>query len=336
MGLSGFLGLDIGIDLGTVNTLIARQGEGVILREPSLVAMDEQKQIVAVGQEARTILGRAPGNVQVLHPLQDGVIADVGLCEAMLKAFLERAVGKTARRAGVRAVLCVPGCITEVERKALLEAAKGAGARMAFLLEEPVAAAVGAGLPMEQARATMVVDIGGGTTDAAVLSLGGIVQKYSIRAGGTHMDHAIVRHVKQVHGLGIGLPTAELVKCSIGSALPGPKGSMVVHGRDMHSALPRSMTLNAAEVYEAIAPQLSQLLLCVKEVLSITPPELAGDILNTGLVLTGGGALLKGLPTLLSAELGLPARIAQDPLDCVALGAQAAVENLAWFRSRAG
>lgn len=335
-GLFGLLGLDVGIDLGTVNTIITRRGEGVLLREPSAVAVTPgKKTVLAAGREAMALLGRSPGSVQVLHPLREGVIADVSLSEAMLKAFLERALGRAVRRAGVRAVLCVPGCVTDVEKRALEEAARGAGAKAAFLMDEPVAAAIGAGLPLEEPFGTCVVDIGGGTTDAAVLSMGGVVQKHSVRAGGTHIDGAILAHIKRAHGLVIGPPTAELLKMRLGSAVPGLEGFMEIRGRDMVTGLPRTQTISAGEIHEAIRPQLQAIVGCAREVLSATPPELAGDIHDRGLCLTGGGALLPGMPALFSRELGVPAMTAPAPLDCVANGARIAVENLEYYRLRA-
>ncbi len=334
-GLSSLFGLDVGIDLGTVNTLIARRDEGVILREPSAVAVSAKKEIIAAGTQAYHMLGRSPGMVRVVHPLQDGVIADVALCEEMLRIFLEQAVGKAARRAGVRTVLCVPGCVTDVEKRALEEAAKGAGARAAFLMDEPVAAAIGAGLPVEEAMGSLVVDIGGGTTDAAVLSLGGVVQKHSVRAGGTHIDGAILQYMKREHGMNIGAPTAEQVKMRLAQAMPGGQGMMEVRGRDMNTGLPRTQIVTAEEIHQAIRPQLFAILGCVREVLTATPPELAGDIFERGLCLTGGGALLCGMPEFFTKETGVPARVAPYPLDCVAIGARIAVENLSYYRSRA-
>ena len=328
-------GLDVGIDLGTVNTLIARRDMGIILREPSAVALDHEKHIVAIGDDAVRMLGRTPGAVQVVRPLQDGVVADYRLCEAMLKHFLEKAMGKAARRAGVRAVLCVPGCVTDVEKRALEDAARGAGARAAFLMDEPVAAAIGAGLPVEEPVGNLVVDIGGGTTDAAVLALGGVVTKSSVRAGGTHIDTAIMQHVRQTYGMNIGSRTAEDIKLAIGAALPSSTKTMQVRGRDMNSGLPRTLDLTAMEVYRAMLPQVVQILSCVREVLSMTPPELAADIYDRGMWLTGGGALLNGLPEFFSSETGIAVHIAPEPLDCVAEGARIAVENLNYYRNHA-
>lgn len=333
-----FLGLfdrDVGIDLGTVNTLIARKDRGIILRESSAVALDHEKRIVAVGEEALALLGRTPGAVKVVHPLQDGVVADLHLCECMLRHFIEKSMGRAARRAGIRAVLCVPGCITDVEKRALEEAARGAGARAAFIIDEPIAAALGAGLPVDQPIGSLVVDIGGGTTDAAVLALGGIVQKHSVRAGGTHINAAIMQHIRNVHGLSIGQRAAEELKLELGTARPGPIRTKEIRGRDHYSGLPRTVDINSMELYRAIQPQLNIMLNCVREVLTATPPELSGDIYEQGMWLTGGGALLNGIADFFAAETGIHTFVAANPLYCVAEGARIAVENLSYYKSRA-
>ncbi|MDR1619321.1 MAG: rod shape-determining protein [Clostridiales bacterium] len=328
-------GRDVGIDIGTVNTLIARRDSGIVLRESTAVALDREKRLVAVGEEAYHMLGRTPGDVRVMHPLQDGVVVDFQLCEAMLRHFLLQAAGHPAGRFGARAVLCVPGCVTKVEKRALEDAARNAGARAAFMLDEPVAAALGAGLPVEEPLGTLVVDIGGGTTDAAVIALGGIVVKRSIRAGGTHIDAAIMQHVRRTYGIVIGARTAELIKIGMGSALPAGFGSMQVRGRDMGTGLPCTLNVSAMEVYRAIQPQVRAILGCVREVLSLTPPELAGDIYERGMWLTGGGALLNGVADLFASVTGISTYIAERPLDCVAEGARRAVENIAFYRERA-
>ncbi len=335
LGFAGLFSRDVGIDLGTVNTLIARRDYGIVLREPSAVALDKEKRIIAVGNDAISMLGRTPGTVQIVHPLQDGVVADFRLCEAMLRHFIEKSMGSFARRAGVRAVLCVPGCVTEVEKRALEDAARNAGARAAFILDEPVAAAIGAGLQVEEAAGSMVVDIGGGTTDAAVLALGGVVEKHSVRAGGTHINHGIMEYVRHTYGLSIGMRTAEEIKIALGSALPGSTRKLEVRGRELSSGLPRTLTLTGMEVYRAILPQVLTILSCVREVLSVTPPELSADIYDRGICLTGGGALLNGLPELFAAETGIAAYLAPEPLDCVVEGARIAVENISYYRSRA-
>ena len=335
MALFDLFSLEVGIDLGTVNTVIARRDNGVILRESSVVALDRDNKIVAVGNDAFVLMGRTPGAVRIVHPLRDGVVADLQLCEAMLRHFIEKAMGRTARRAGVRAVLCVPGCITEVEKRALEDAARGAGARMAFLLDEPVAAALGAGLPVEEPIGSLVVDIGGGTTDSAVLAMGGVVQKHSIRAGGTHIDEAILAHIKKAYGMVIGIRTAEDIKRAIGAAVPTAPNTMQVRGRDMDTGLPRTVKLTALEVYGAIQQQLTNIAGCVRTVLSETPPELAADIVDYGMCLTGGGSLLAGMADFFRKETGIDVHIASRPLDCVAEGARIAVENIAYYRDRA-
>lgn len=335
LSFAGLFGRDVGIDLGTVNTLIARRDMGIVLREPSAIALDHEKKVVAIGDDAIRMLGRTPGAITVVHPLQDGVVADYRLCEAMLRHFIEKAMGRAARRLGVRAVLCVPGCVTDVEKRALEDAARGAGAHTAFLMDEPVAAAIGAGLPVEEPVGSLVVDIGGGTTDAAVLALGGVVQKCSVRAGGTHIDAAIMQHIRQTYGMTIGARTAEDIKLEIGAALPGSTHTMQVRGRDLSSGLPRTLELAAMEIYRAILPQVLNILSCVRDVLACTPPELAADIYDRGMYLTGGGALLNGITEFITAETGVAAHIAPEPLDCVAHGARIAVENLSYYRSRA-
>ncbi len=335
LSLAGLFGRDVGIDLGTVNTVISKRDEGIVLRERSAIALDHEKRVVAAGDDAMLMLGRTPGQVQVIHPLQDGVVADFRLCEVLLRHFLDKAVGRAARRAGIRAVICVPGCVTDVEKRALEEAARGAGARTAFLMDEPVAAAIGAGLPVDEAVGSLVVDIGGGTTDAAVLALGSVVNKYSVRAGGTHIDSAIMQHIRQTYGMTIGSRTAEEIKLTIGAALPGASQNMQVRGRDLRTGLPRTLELTSMEIYRAMLPQVMNMLTCVRNLLSFTPPELSADIYERGMCLTGGGALLNGIGDFFAAETGIAVYIAPSPLDCVAEGARKAVENLAYYRSRA-
>lgn len=331
----GLFGRDVGIDIGTVNTLIARRDSGIILRESSAIALDRDRKIVAVGEDAYTMLGRTPGDVQVIHPLQDGVVVDFHLCEAMLHHFILKSMGSAARRTGVRAVLCVPGCVTNVEKRALEDAARSAGARAAFMLDEPVAAALGAGLCVDEPFGSLVVDIGGGTTDAAVLALGGVVIKRSVRAGGTHIDASIMQHIRQTYGVVIGARTAEAIKLGLGSAMPTTLDNMQVRGRDVNTGMPCTLNVGAMEVYRAIQPQIQAILGCVRETLSITPPELAGDIYESGIWLTGGGALLHGIANLFASVTGINTYIAEKPLDCVAEGARMAVENISYYRSRA-
>ncbi|MDL2218315.1 rod shape-determining protein [Christensenellaceae bacterium OttesenSCG-928-M15] len=335
MALFNFFSRDVGIDLGTVNTLIAKSDEGIILREPSAVAVDHNKRIVAIGDDAIRMVGRTPGAVQIVHPLQEGVVADFRLCEAMLRYFIEKCMGRSARRTGIKAVLCVPGCVTDVEKRALEEAAKGAGAKAAFLLDEPVAAAIGAGLPVEDAVGSLVVDIGGGTTDSAVMALGGVVQKNSVRAGGTHIDAAILMHLRNTYGITVGVRTAEQIKLTLGSAIPDAPATMQVRGRDLESGLPRTIKITGLEIYNTIQPQISAILSCVREVLAVTPPELSADIYDYGLWLTGGGALLRGMAEYFTEATGIQTYIARHPLDCVAEGARIAAENLNYYKDRA-
>ncbi len=335
-GISSLFGLDVGIDIGTVSTLISRKGDGVILRECTAVALDNDNRILTVGDDALSMVGRTPGDVHIVYPLQDGVVADYRLCEAMLRHFIVKSLGRSATRLGVRAVLCAPGCITNVEKRALEEAARGAGARTAFMLDEPVAAALGAGLPVHEPFGSLVVDIGGGTTDAAVLALGGVVVQRSVHAGGTHLDAAIISHLKQTYGVSIGPRTAETIKLCVGSAQPGSIRGMEVRGRDINTGLPRTLAISAMEIYRAMQPQINAILGCVRDVLSVTPPELAGDIYDRGIWLTGGGALLHGIADYFASVTGISTYIAENPLDCVVEGTRLAIENIAYFRSRAG
>lgn len=328
-------GRDVGIDLGSVNTVFSLRGEGVILREPSCVALDQNDGIIAAGNAALEQIGRTPGTVRVVHPLQNGVVADYRLCEAMLKQFLENAFGKAGRLAGVRAVICVPGSVTEIEKRAIEEAAKAAGAHAAYLMDEPVAAALGAGLDIEAGYGSMVADIGGGTTDVAVLSMGGVVQKQTARAGGAHIDAAIMEYCKTKHRTSIGMHSAQRIKLDVASALPGRERCIEVRGRDLETGLPRTLILTGQEVHLAIQPQLFAILACIKHVLANTPPELAGDLLSSGILMTGGASLLHGMPAFIGAETKLPVRVAERPLDCVAEGARIAVENLHYYRTKA-
>lgn len=335
MALFDFWSRDIGIDLGTVNTLIARSNHGIILRERSAVAIDRNKKIVAIGEDAMRMVGRTPGAIQIVYPLRDGVVADFHLCEAMLRHFLIKAMGNSVRRAGLRAVLCVPGCVTEVEKHALEEAAKGAGAKAAFLIDEPVAAALGAGLPVTDPVGSLVVDIGGGTTDAAVLSLGGVVHKHSVRAGGTHIDAAILAHMRHTYGAIVSTRAAEEIKLTLGAATFPANATMQVRCRDMNTGLPRTVKITAREIHTAIQPQIAAIVGCVRDVLAATPPELSADVFDYGIWLTGGGAMLCGIAEHFANETGIPTYVARQPLDCVAVGAQIAVENLAFYKSRA-
>ena len=318
----------IAIDLGTVNTLLAAKGKGILLREPSAVALGKHREVLAVGNDAVRMLGRTPGSITVAYPLRDGVIADPALTEEMLRCFIGKTLGRRLPGTGIRAVICVPGCITDVERHAVEEAAKAAGAKEAYLMDEPVAAALGAGLPVQEPVGSMVVDIGGGTTDAAVLALAGVVTCVSVRSGGTHMDDTIADYVRKKYSVAISRGTAEQVKCALGTALPGALGRMEIRGRDLASGLPRMQILSATEVYEAIQRPLERIYGAIQKALSNTPPELSGDLMDTGILLTGGGAKLEGLAEAVEERTGIPTRVAESCMDCTALGALVTAENL--------
>ncbi|MTI83603.1 MAG: rod shape-determining protein [Firmicutes bacterium] len=315
-------GMDIGVDLGTANVLVYVKGKGIVLHEPSVVAMDNNSgKVIAVGSEARRMLGRTPGNIVATRPMRDGVIADYDVTEKMLKYFISKAGGKK-HFWRPRVMICIPSGVTGVEERAVKQAALQAGARKAFVIEEPLAAALGAGLDIAQPTGTMVVDIGGGTTDVAVLSLGGIVQSCSLRVGGDKFDEAIVRYVRRELNLAIGERTAEEIKMEIGSAYleAGQQRSIEIRGRHLVRGLPVAVEITNDQVYDAVRENLVAVVGAVKEVLETTPPELAADIVEKGIVLTGGGALLTGLDTLLSRETGLVVHISEDPLSCVARG----------------
>jgi rod shape-determining protein MreB len=321
----------LGIDLGTANTLVYMKGKGIILREPSVVAMrTNRKDILAVGEDARKMLGKTPGSIVALRPMKDGVIADYATTEIMLRYFIRKAVpqGIFFRRSP-RLVICVPCGITEVEKRAVEDAAKSAGAREVFLLDEPMAAAIGAGLDVYQAKGSMIVDIGGGTTEVAVISLGGIVTSRSLRVGGTHMDEAIMRYIKKEHGIIIGESTAEQVKMELGCVVDrGKELHMEVRGRSMSSGLPVSITVSSSSIREALSEPVQNILDSIKNVLENTPPELAGDIINEGIVLSGGGSMLVGLNRLVAKATGMPVRRTEYPLDAVAVGAGLALDQL--------
>jgi len=315
-------GMDIGVDLGTANVLVYVKGKGIVLHEPSVVAMDNNSgKVIAVGSEARRMLGRTPGNIVATRPMRDGVIADYDVTEKMLKYFIGKAGGKKIIWRP-RVMVCIPSGVTGVEERAVKQAALQAGARKAFVIEEPLAAALGAGLDIAQPAGTMVVDIGGGTTDVAVLSLGGIVQSCSLRLGGDKFDEAIVKYVRRELNLAIGERTAEEIKMEIGSAYltDEPERKIEIRGRDLVRGLPVAVEITSTQVYEAIKENLVAVVGSVKEVLETTPPELAADIVEKGIVLTGGGALLRGLDILLSKETGLAVHVSDEPLSCVARG----------------
>jgi rod shape-determining protein MreB and related proteins len=338
MILKRFRGLfsnDLSIDLGTANTLIYARGQGIVLNEPSVVAIRQErgpggvKSIAAVGEAAKRMLGRTPGNIQAIRPLKDGVIADFTVTEKMLQHFIRKAHKGKFFRPSPRVLVCVPCGSTQVERRAIRESASGAGAREVYLIEEPMAAAIGAGMPVSEASGSMVVDIGGGTTEVAVISLNGIVYAESVRTGGDRFDEAIINYVRRNYGTLIGEATAERIKHQIGSAYPGTEVTEIeVRGRNLAEGIPRSFMLNSNEILESLQEPLSNIVGAVKTALEQTPPELGSDVAERGMVLTGGGALLKDIDRLLMEETGIPVIIAEDPLTCVARGGGRALEMM--------
>lgn len=329
MSLFGF-SKDMGIDLGTANTLIYIKGKGIILREPSVVAIrnDNTQQVLAVGYEAKEMIGRTPGNIVAIRPLKDGVIADFDITQGMLKQFLKK-VTNNSSFVRPRIVVCFPSGVTEVEKRAIEEATKQAGAREVFLMEEPMAAAIGAGLPVNEPTGSMVVDIGGGTTEVAIISLGGIVTSKSLRIAGDELDQSIVSYIKKEYNLMIGERTAEQIKMQIGSAYPeGEEITMDIKGRDLVTGLPKVLTISSKEIREALRDPISAVIDAIKSTLEKTPPELSADIMDKGIMLTGGGAMLHGLDLLISNETHMPVHIAENPLDCVAIGAGKALDQI--------
>ena len=320
---------DMGIDLGTANTLVSMRGKGIVLREPSVVAIQRDTgEILAVGEEAKKMLGRTPGNIVAIRPLKDGVIADFDTTQAMLKYFIQKATGGFSFFRP-RVVVGVPSGVTEVERRAVIDATIQAGAREAYLIEEPMAAAIGAGLPVHDPTGNMVVDIGGGTTEVAVISLGGIVSSRSIRIGGDELDEAIIQYMKRTYNLLIGERTAESVKMTIGSAMPSPEEeSMDIRGRDLVTGLPKTLPVSVREIELALSEPVSAIVDAVKVTLEKTPPELSADIMDRGIVITGGGSQLRRLDKLLTKETGMPVIVAEDALDCVAKGTGIVAEDL--------
>jgi len=328
----GLFSRDLSIDLGTANTLIYVRDEGIVLNEPSVVAIrqhNNQKTVAAVGIDAKRMLGRTPGNITAIRPLKDGVIADFQICEKMLKHFIAKVHQNNLIRPSPRVLVCVPGKATAVERKAIKESALSAGARDVRLIEEPMAAAIGAGLPVHEAVGTMVVDIGGGTTEIAVISLNGIVYSESVRVGGDRFDEAIVSYVRRTQGSLIGDSTAERIKQEVGTAYPGKEVREIdVRGRNLAEGVPRGFTLTSEDILESLQEPLAMIVQTVKNGLEQTPPELAADIAESGIVLTGGGALLRDIDLLLAEETGLPVIVAEDPMTCVARGGGRALELL--------
>ncbi|RNE45958.1 Rod shape-determining protein MreB [Lacticaseibacillus paracasei] len=331
----GFGSKNIGIDLGTANTLVYVDGKGIVLNEPSVVAKNTQtEEVIAVGEEARDMIGRTPTNIVAIRPMKDGVIADYDTTAAMLKYFMQKALGNGSHP---QVMICVPSGVTEVEKRAVIDAAKVAGARDAFVIEEPYAAAIGAGLPVMDPTGSMVVDIGGGTTDVATISLGGIVSSRSIRVAGDKFDEAIINHLRQNFNLLIGERTAEAMKIQIGSASVEKAkdiDGMTVRGRDLLSGLPKTIEISATDIASAIHENVLDIITAIKETLEETSPEIAADVIDHGIVLTGGGALLKHLPDVISDETKVPVFIAQDPLDCVAIGTGESLKNINVLKKR--
>jgi len=323
------------IDLGTANTLVVLKGQGVVLNEPSVVAIAEnmgKKTVLAVGDEAKTMLGRTPGNISAIRPLRDGVIADFIVTEEMIKHFIKK-VHKGKTFANPRILICVPTGSTPVERKAIQDSALAAGARRVQLIEEPIAAAIGAGLPISEATGSMVVDIGGGTTEIAVMSLGGLVYSRSLRIAGDAMDTALVNYMRKEYNLMIGDSTAEKIKKEIGTAIPSNNNTFPVKGRDLRSGTPKEVNITEEDTAEALNSILKEMVDGIKDALENTPPELSADLVDMGMTLTGGGALLKNIDKRFSKETGLPVHIADDPLACVAIGTGKALENEEIFSS---
>ncbi|NLY56620.1 MAG: rod shape-determining protein [Firmicutes bacterium] len=318
---------DLGIDLGTANTLVYVRGKGIVLNEPSVVAIDrDTEQVLAVGEEAKRMVGRTPGNIIAIRPMKDGVIADFDTTEKMLRYFITKV--HKGRLFKPRVIVCVPTGVTEVEKRAVIDATLAAGAKDARLIEEPMAAAIGAGLPVQEPTGSMIVDIGGGTTEVAVISLGGVVASRSVRVAGDELDEAIVQHIRRNYNLMIGERSAEEVKKQIGSAYDlGDDETMEVRGRDLVSGLPKTVTVTSEEIREALAEPVAAIVEAVRSTLERTPPELSADIMDKGVILAGGGALLKGLDRLLSEETGMPVLVADDPMACVAIGTGAALEH---------
>ncbi|RYF49501.1 MAG: rod shape-determining protein [Comamonadaceae bacterium] len=330
-----YMSTDLAIDLGTANTLIIAHGKGVVLDQPSVVAIRHEggpqgrKTLSAVGHEAKAMLGKVPGNIEAIRPMKDGVIADFTVTEQMLKHFIKMVHPQSILRPSPRIIICVPSGSTQVERRAIRESALGAGASQVYLIEEPIAAAIGAGLPVSDATGSMVVDIGGGTTEVGVISLGGMVYKGNVRVGGDKFEEAIISYIRRNYGMSIGEPTAEAIKKQIGSAMPSSEVREIeVTGRHLAEGVPRCFTVSSNEILEALTEPLNSIVSAVKNALEHTPPELSADIAERGMMLTGGGALLRDLDRLLAEETGLPVLVAEDPLTCVVRGCGIALEHM--------
>ncbi|MCL2105881.1 MAG: rod shape-determining protein [Oscillospiraceae bacterium] len=325
---------DIGIDLGTANTLVFVKGKGIVIREPSVVAVDQRHnppRVVAVGMQAKEMIGRTPGSIVAVRPLKDGVIADFHVTADMLKAFIRKAMNNSPF-SRARVLICIPSGVTEVERRAVYGAAKGAGAKEVRVIEEPMAAAIGSGLPVSEATGSMVVDIGGGTSEVAVISLGDVVTSRSARVAGDNFDESIISYIKKKYNLLIGERTAEDIKINIGSAFPYEnEGTMTIKGRNLMDGLPKHVDVTAEEIREALADPVTQILDAIRATLEKTPPELAADIIDHGIMLTGGGALLRGLDRLIQAETKIPVHVAEKPLDCVVDGTGICLENSQYY-----
>jgi rod shape-determining protein MreB len=333
--LFGWMSNDLAVDLGTANTVLYVKGKGIVLREPSVVAVRRDhrgSRVLAVGREAKEMLGKTPGNIVAIRPMKDGVIADFEVTEAMLRYFINK-VHNRRTLVHPRIIISVPSGITQVEKRAVRESAESAGAREVYLIEEPMAAAIGANLPITEPTANMIIDIGGGTTEVAVISLAGIVYAKSVRVAGDKMDESILQYIKRKHNLAIGERTAEKIKTTIGNVLPEePYETMEIKGRDLVSGIPKTLTITSKEIQSAIAEQVDVIVDAVRVALEVTPPELSADIVDHGIVLTGGGALLKNLDTLLKDETGMPIIVAEDPLSSVVLGSGQALDNLEILR----
>ncbi|MEB3702863.1 Rod shape-determining protein MreB [Candidatus Bealeia paramacronuclearis] len=336
--LKGFFSSDMAIDLGTANTLVFVKGQGIVLNEPSVVAVStskDKKQVLAVGEEAKLMVGRTPGNIQAIRPLREGVIADFEIAEEMIKYFMQK-IHKRRSFVSPRVIICVPSGSTAVERRAIQESAESAGARSVYLIEEPMAAAIGAGLPVTEPTGSMVVDIGGGTTEVAVLSLGGIVYSRSVRVGGDNMDEAIIAYIRRTQNLLIGEASAERIKKEIGSAMPPSDGNgleLNIKGRDLVKGVPKEITVSERQIAESLNEPVTAIVDAVKVALENTAPELAADIVDRGIVLTGGGALLRNLDIVIRNATGLPVTVAEDALSCVALGTGRALDLMSHHKN---